>query len=106
MQFIRPSTIAGAILLVIVAGIIYTGMCIKAQFRAVEAAEPVRLAVDFSKPGEYSAAFCQIYHYGHSQELELHISPGLASPDDLYEHAPAVMKDLEGQILIKPEFPR
>jgi|GEM_PF-1391338 hypothetical protein len=91
----------GIILLVIAAGIICTGICMKAQFRAVEAAEPVRLAVDFSKPGEYSATFRQVYDYGHDQGLELHISPGLASPDDLCEHAPIAMKDLEGQILIK-----
>jgi len=87
----------GGILLAIATAVIAQGAHWRAAFRAVEAAEPARLTVDLSRTGEYTGALRQMYHYGHDEGLELHVSPPLGEIDDAW---PA-LQGVAGRVVIK-----
>ncbi len=63
---------------------------------AAKTAEPCRLQVDLSKPGDYSGKFCQTFVNAHCNYLQILVEPPLASADD----AVAIVKGLRGNYSI------
>lgn len=97
MIFARIILVAGLLFLLVAAGFIGLGLYWREEFKTVEAAETVRLPVDFSKAGEYTANLHQTYQYGHDQGLELRLAPGFAS----FEEGAALIQGLDGEIRIQ-----
>jgi hypothetical protein len=67
------------------------------QFKEWERAEPVRLAVDLSEVGSYSAPFAQTCIFAHGEQCVLNVSPTFDTLDDWR----AALKGFKGRIVIQ-----